>query len=199
MAITGNSEQIGVTNVGQTINANDFVNSVGNLQGSTIDKDAYNKMRNMEAKMGGTNLPSFNDATVKGNNVNYLLKGKAGITANFYSAFSGAFDSYKGVIKRHLDGLETNPNIKQAFTGTDLEAAVKKLILAVQQEANDYLFKLEQAEKNVIFQVQQAFQKQQSKMSTSMNSDTSNLSKGNSSAEQIDKFAKMDADRIGGK
>ena len=64
--------------------------------------------------------------------------------------FSTAFDSYKSTIVGDLKKLQTNPTIGQAFKGTEIEKAIKNLILAVESEANDYLFKLEQREKTVI-------------------------------------------------
>jgi len=132
------------------------------------------------------------DAKTVGAGSRYVLTGKAGITANFYNAFSASFDTYKGVINKDLNLLETDPNIRQAFSGTEIEAAVKKLILAVKAESEDYLFKLEKAEKTVIHQVEQAFQKQQAKMGSSMEADTSKLAEGNSSRDERVRFGVAD-------
>lgn len=189
MAITGNSDNIYEANL--NMNATGYSHAVGGAQGNIVhgDWEYYNKYAKGSPKTGYTT--DYNEGTVAGK---YVLKGKAGITPQFYRAFSDAFDDYKTVIENDLSELQTNPNIHQAFSGTEIEKAVKDLIIAVEQEAHDYLFKLEQAEKTVINSVEKAFKKQQENMGSSMGNDTKILSNGNSTADEISAFRKQDVE-----
>lgn len=189
MAITGNNDDLYKASL--NMNASSYNNKVGDVQGAVVqNSDHYNLNHNDVYYFNSKKREEAYEAgTVAGK---YVLKGKAGVTPQFYTAFSNAFDEYKAVIKGHLKDLETNPDIHQAFSGTEIEGAVKKLIEAVETEAYDYLFKLERAEKTVINSVQKAFQKQQANMGSSMNSDTELLKQGNSSRQEQSNFAKMD-------
>lgn len=199
MAITGNSDELYKANL--SMNASSYNTAVGGLQGEVVkDQNAWATGDDTtsgwwlwkETNEGNRTASNYNDSTVQGSSGAYVLKGRAGVTPQFYTAFSDAFDEYKGVIKTHLKDLETNPDIHQAFSGTEIEGAVKRLIEAVETEAYDYLFKLEQAEKTVINSVQAAFKKQQEKMAGSMNTDTKKLSEGNTKKSDMDAFAKKD-------
>lgn len=196
MAISG--DKTSISNKDLKIGVATYNKQVGDYQGEVVnDKNSWassdDKMKKnwlgkeKVSDAGYRNTSNYNSDTVMGK---YVLKGKAGITANFYRAFSDAFDYYKNIIKKDLAELETNPNIKQAFSGTDIETAVKNLLLAVEREANDYLFKLEQDEKTVIHGVEEAFRKQQSNMGSSMESDTAKLSTSNSTSQQINNFSR---------
>ena len=189
MAITGNNEELYKANL--SMDSNSYSNVVQGVQGKTVhgDWDYYNR-----GYGGGSPFKpetSYEKGTVAGK---YVLKGRAGITPQFYKAFSDAFDEYKTIIENDLKDLETNPNIHQAFSGTEIESAVKRLIEAVDAEARDYLFKLEQAEKTVINSVKAAFEKQQANVGSSMNKDTSILEGGNTTDDAKTAFAKQDID-----
>ena len=181
MAITGDSGQL--TTPGLNLNVNDYNSAVGKVQGTTVSsKGEYGSL---DGWGGEYRNKDYDAGTINGT---YVLKGKAGITPDFYQKFSDAFDTYKNTITKDLNALETNPTIGQAFKGTEIEKSIKNLIIAVKQEANDYLFKLEQREKTVIESVKRAFERQQSQMGSSMQADTNKLKNGNSTTADINAF-----------
>lgn len=183
MAISGDSGYLNTP--GMNLNVDQYSRAVGDVQGKTVEnKSEYG---NLDGLGGEYRSKDYESGTVAGS---YVLKGKAGITADFYQKFSDAFDQYKKAITDDLAKLKTNPNIKQAFKGTEIEKAISNLIYAVEDEANDYLFKLERREKTVIESVKQAFQRQQNRMGSSMQSDTSKLRKGNATTGEIGSFDK---------
>ena len=180
MAITGT--QSGVNAPSLNLNVGDYATAVGELQGNYVTKNEYiSDTMNRSSTMSGDTVQAADGGA-------YKLKGKAGIAPTFYKDFSDAFDSYKKVIVADLKKLETNPNITQAFKGYDIEKSIKNLIIAVEEEAKDYLFKLEQREKTVIQSVESAFSRQQQAMGMSMKKDTMRLKDGNSSQADINKF-----------
>ena len=188
MAITGGSTKVHSTSLSAFDGAKTYDAAVGNLQGERVSKNDYEKYFDVHYYSGDLNERKAAVQEYKNSMVDsydggaYALKGKAGIKPNFYRLFSDAFDNYKGVIVKDLKKLQTNPNITQAFKGTQIEKAIQNLILAVEAEANDYLFSLERKEKTVIEHVRQAFERQQSSMGQSMQSDTNKLTKDNSTA-----------------
>ena len=184
MAISGDHGVLSTPSL--NLNVDDYSKAVGELQGEHY-KDA--KEYGSSDGWGGDRLQdNFDKDTVAGASGAYVLKGKAGITPDFYQRFSNAFDAYEATIVNDLKKLETNPTIGQAFRGTEIEKSIKNLIVAVEAEARDYLFKLKQREKTVIESVKRAFDRQHSKMGSSMQSDTEKLKQGNSSTAAIDAF-----------
>lgn len=188
MAITGGSTRVHSTSLSAFDGANTYNTAVGELQGEKISKEDHQEVLDSYKDRSllyweQQNLAEYKNSSVEAYDGGaYSLKGKAGIKPNFYRAFSDAFDNYKGVIVKDLKKIQTNPNITQAFKGTQIEKAIKNLIIAVEAEANDYLFSLERKEKTVIEHVRQAFERQQSSMGHSMQSDTNKLTKDNSTA-----------------
>lgn len=106
----------------------------------------------------------------------HLAGGLAGIKSGFLTNLNNTLADYEEGLNSTLSQLETNPNIAQAFKGGEIESAIKNLILAVKAEAYRYVQAMKEAEKQIIESVVAAYQNQDSTVSSSMNSDTSNLS-----------------------
>ena len=178
-------ESIIIKNQENDMEASSYIKAVGDYDGVRVNDrwDYANKVgiRTKEPIMQNM----YEEGTVNGK---FVLSGKAGITPNFYQAFSDSFEQYKQVIKQDLDEMNTNPNIKRAFRGEELETAVNNLLKAVAQEAEDYLLKLEMREKDVINQVKEAFRKQQQSVSSDMNEDTKKIVDGDTLEGERKKF-----------
>ena len=99
----------------------------------------------------------------------------AGIKPGFLTNLNTALDNYIKALDDKLNELETSPNIKQAFRGYSTEAAVKKLITAVKEEAQRYTANLKKAEKAIVSQVNSLYASQSISVGQSMNTDTSKL------------------------
>lgn len=99
----------------------------------------------------------------------------AGIKEGFLTALDDAIDSYIEAIDNKLSQLNTNPNIKQAFMGENVENALQTLINNVDAEAKSYSKVLKEAEQAIVKAVSEAYTTYDTNVSSDIKSDASKL------------------------
>ena len=99
---------------------------------------------------------------------------RAGITADMVSKIKNAFETYIADINQAIDKIE-NPEVNQAFKGSAMEGAFKRLVNGVKITAQNFTNKLQESEMEIIKSVEQAYITQDSTMAQNINNDTGSL------------------------
>lgn len=121
-----------------------------------------------------------------GTDVADAASGQAGIVDQFKEELHKAIsDTYIAQIKTYIDQVGTNCEglIHPAFSGTEIEKSVAKLIEALKNEVNAYAVALETAEKEIVTAVETAYVTHDTAVATEMDADTAKLDAGASSGQ----------------
>lgn len=134
------------------------------------------------AAVGSANDVAFTSTTTSGwgpwsstETTDISAESFAGIKEGFLTALDEAIDGYIEAIDTKLSQLNTSPNIRQAFRGESVEAALQNLISGVDAEAKSYSKALKEAEQAIVKAVSEAYATHDTGVSGDINSDASTL------------------------
>ena len=145
---------------------------------TTISSDEYNSAVGAQA--------SHTEGGWFGSTVTDTASGQAGIVDQFKEELHKAIsDTYISQIKNYIDQVGTNCEglIHPAFSGTEIEKSVTKLIEALKNEVNAYAVALETAEKEIVTAVETAYVTHDAAVATEMDADTAKLDAGASNGQ----------------
>lgn len=156
-----------ITMSGATINSSSRDDLLNSNVDSSILGGGGSQEQKVGAGMGGYSVnttPSTLGSTTK----------LVGITTEFASLSSKAIDTYCENIEQILAKLDS-ANSTGAFKGSAIGSALANFIEGVKSSALNYLNKLKEAEKQIVESVAQAYNTQDTDISSNLASDTSKL------------------------
>lgn len=98
----------------------------------------------------------------------------AGVTESFAANVSNAIDTYKTNVQTELDKLQAVES-NAAFRGSAISQALSNFVNAVRETGAQYLERLSSAETQIINSVAQAYQTQDTDLSSNLNSDSNSI------------------------
>lgn len=150
---------------------------------SEMDSSGFTSAVGEQASLSTTE-PGLFGIPVTTTTPNYTAQSQAGIKENFKSSLDTAISSYIGTLKQKINQVETNANVSQGFNGTEIEASVKKLIVALKNEVTYYATALQNAQEEIVAAVESAYSKHDAEVAGEMDADTATLAHGGGDSGQ---------------
>jgi len=147
---------------------------------TSMDSSSYASAVGSAQGVSGTGSNGFFGIGAKGPDTS--ASGAAGIKYRFKGQMDSAITEYINGINGEIDKMETNCSaiISKAFRGTNIEAAVLRLIQALRDEAKAYATALGAAENQIVEEVAKAYEAQDTALGGSMDQDTAVMTSNNS-------------------